>query len=169
MPSTRLLVPTLWLVVVLAAAPHALHAQRPLTRVWAEGSPALTTLGLGTRAAVGVTFDRHVLTLRGTTTARTPGGETWDVGLLYGRTVTYGRFQLRGGTGVAVTGGRSYSRLLGDGDGTSFGPVIGFPLEGHVGWVLTGFAAVGIHAFADVNTEHPFGGIGVYLRLGRLR
>jgi hypothetical protein len=91
------------------------------------------------------------------------------VGLLYGRAVTLGRIRLRGGTGVAVTGGRSYDRLFGGGDGTPFGPVIGFPLEGHVGWVPTAFAAVGIHAFADVNTEHPFGGIGVYLRLGRLR
>ena len=70
---------------------------------------------------------------------------------------------------MAVVGGRRYDALFGGGDAEPFDTMIGFPLEGHATWLPTPVLAVGLHAFADVNTEHPFGGIGVHLRLGRLR
>lgn len=159
----------LWLSLALFVLPWAASAQPARTYVWLQSGPTLTTLGPGVHAIVGVAFDRHVLALRGASTDFTPDGETWDVGLLYGRTLTMGRLHLWGGTGVAVVGGTRYRRLFGGDDGEPFDPIIGFPLEANVAWLPTAVLAVGLHAFADVNTEHPFGGIGVHVRVGRLR
>jgi hypothetical protein len=62
-----------------------------------------------------------------------------------------------------------YSRLFGGGEAEEFDPMIGFPLEGQLAWTPTGVASVGLHAFANVNTAHPIGGLGLFIRLGSLR
>lgn len=136
---------------------------------WVHAGPAATTLGLGASGGVAVEFDRHVLSLRGTSTDPAPNGETWDVALLYGRATTPGAFFLSAGTGVSIVGGTRYSHLFGRGEGEHFAPMIGFPLEGHLAWTPTGPVAIGLYAFANINTAHPLGGVGLTLRLGQLR
>lgn len=149
-------------------APSSDADGRPV-QFWLRGGPSVTTLGAGLQADVGVAFDRHVLSLRGTSTDRAVGAETWDVALLYGRALRVRDVHLSAGTGMAVVGGRRYQRLFGGGRGEPLDPMIGFPLEGHVSWTPTGVVAIGLHAFANVNTGQPFGGAGVSVRAGRLR
>lgn len=153
--------------MLLALSAGAASAQPAHLGAWIQAGPAMTTLGPGAHAEGGVTFDGHVLALRGATTDPAPEGETWDVALLYGRALTTGRAHLWAGTGLAVTGGTRYTYLFGGGDGTPFDPMIGFPMEVHAAWAPIPFAAVGLHAFANVNTAHPFGGAGLSLRVGR--
>ncbi len=164
-----------WLALALAVLPLAgVHAQptepegRPV-HFWMQGGPAVTTLGAGMHAGLGVEFDRHVLSLRGTSTDRSVGAETWDVAFLYGRALVVGHVHLSAGAGVAVAGGESYGQLFGGEQGEHFDPMIGFPLEGRASWMPTGVLAVGLYGFANVNTGHPFGGIGASVRVGRLR
>lgn len=167
--SWKFVAGVLLLVAGLALAPGRLCAQEAGARVWGQGGPAMTTLGPGLSGTVGVVFDRHILALRGTSTDLSPGGETWDVAIVYGRMLEVGAFRLSAGTGMAVTGGRRYTRLFGGGASERFEPMIGFPIDAHAVWVPLPVVAVGLHAFADVNTEHPFGGVGFIVRAGRLR
>ena len=166
----------LWLALALAALlPLDVHAQTSeadgrSVRLWLQGGPSVTTLGAGLQAGIGVEFDRHVLSLRGTSTDRTVSAETWDVAFLYGRgLVVRSVVHLSAGIGVAVVGGRRYRQLFGGAHGEPFDPMIGFPLEGHVSWMPASVLAVGLHGFANVNTGQPFGGVGVSVRAGRLR
>ena len=165
----------LWLALALATLlPLYVHAQpsdadsRPV-RLWLQGGPSMTTLGAGLQAGIGIAFDRHVLSLRGTSTDRAVGAETWDVAFLYGREmVVRSVVHLSAGAGVAVVGGRRYRTLFG-GAHEALDPMIGFPLEGQVSWMFTSVLAVGLYGFANVNTGQPFGGVGVSVRAGRLR
>ena len=139
------------------------------TNVWGHGGPAVTTLGLGLSGGLAVEFDQHVLSLRGVSTDRSPGAETWEAAVLYGRATTTEHLFLSAGTGVSVVGGTGYPRLFGGGRGKAFDPMIGFPLEGQVAWTPTGAVSLGLYAFANVNTAQPLGGLGLTLRLGDLR
>lgn len=132
-------------------------------------APSLTTLGPGLSGGVTVEANRHVFSLRTTSTAPTPADETWDVGLLYGRAVFIRSFVLSASTGVAVVSGTRYRSLFGSGPGRAMDTMIGFPLEGTAVWSPVSALAVGVRAFANVNTEQPFGGIGLTVHVGRGR
>ena len=154
----------LWLTLALAVfLPLRVQAQpsdadsRPV-HFWLQGGPSITTLGAGLQAGVGVAFDHHVFSLRGTSTDRAVGTETWDVAFLYGRELFVRSLHLSAGAGVAVVGGQRYRKLFGEAHGRPLDPMIGFPLEGHVSWMPTNVLAVGLHGFANVNTGQPFGG-----------
>lgn len=136
---------------------------------WAYGGPTATTLGVGASGGIAVEFDRHVLSLRGVSTDQTLGRETWEVAFLYGRAATTENFFLSAGAGTSIVGGMRYPRLFGGGEGEEFEAMIGFPLEGQVAWTPTGVVSLGLYAFANVNTAHPLGGVGLTLRLGDLR
>lgn len=136
---------------------------------WVHGGPAATSLGIGASGGVAIEFDRHVFSLRGVSTDRSLGAETWEVAFLYGRAITSEHFTMSAGAGTSVVGGMRYPKLFGGEDGEAFEPMIGFPLEGQVAWTPTGVLSLGLHAFANVNTAHPFGGMGLTLRMGALR
>ncbi len=135
---------------------------------WVHGGPSITTLGTGVSGGVVFDYNRHVFSLRTTSTDTNYGTETWDIALLYGRSVRYKTLYISGGVGAAVTGGTKYSQLLGSTNGEQMETMIGFPLEGHLSWEPTNFLALGLYSFVNVNTEQPFGGLGVTLRIGRL-
>lgn len=139
------------------------------TNVWIYGGPAVTTLGAGASGGVAVEFNQHVLSLRGISTDLALGAETWEAAFLYGRATATEAFFLSAGTGISVVGGTGYPRLFGGGRGEAFDPMIGFPVEGQVAWTPVGALSLGLHAFANVNTAQPFGGLGLTLRLGDLR
>lgn len=157
------------LLSVSAAVGQSPSPEETGVQYWVHAGPAATTLGLGASGGVAVEFARHVFSLRGTSTDPTPNGETWDVALLYGRATTPGAFFLSAGTGVSIVGGTQYSHLFGRDEGEDFEPMIGFPLEGRLAWSPPGPVAFGLYAFANVNTAHPLGGLGLTLHLGRLR
>lgn len=139
------------------------------TNVWGYGGPAVTTLGSGISGGLAVEFNQHVLSLRGVSTDMSPGAETWEAAVLYGRAATTENFFLSAGTGVSVVGGTGYPRLFGGGTGEAFDPMIGFPIEGQVAWAPTSTLSVGLLAFVNVNTAQPLGGLGLTLRFGALR
>ncbi|WP_441000945.1 hypothetical protein [Fodinibius sp. SL11] len=131
-----------------------------------QAGPSITTLGTGVQADLVVDYNNHLFSISTTSTDLDVGTETWDIALLYGRSMNYRSFYLSAGTGVAVIGGEGYSDLFGRGTKTSIETSIGFPLRGQVSWQPIRFLALGINSFLNVNTEQPFGGIGVSVRLG---
>lgn len=136
---------------------------------WAYGGPAATTLGIGASGGVSVEVDRHLFSLRGVSTDPSLSNETWEVAFLYGRATATEEFFLSAGAGTSIVGGMRYPRLFGGGEGEEFEPMIGFPLEGQVAWTPSKIVSLGLHAFANVNTAHPLGGLGIVLRLGDLQ
>lgn len=136
---------------------------------WVHAGPTATTLGVGASGGVAVEFDRHVFSLRGVSTDRSLGAETWEVAFLYGRAIASEHFTVSAGAGTSVVGGMRYPKLFGGGEGETFEPMIGFPLEGQIAWAPTRVLSLGLYAFANVNTAHPFGGMGLTLRLGTFR
>lgn len=137
--------------------------------VWIHGGPAATTLGLGMIGGAAVEFDRHVLSLRAVSTDQALGDELWEIAVLYGRATATEHVFLSAGVGTAVVGGTRYPRVFGGGEGEDFEPIIGFPLEGQIAWTPVRAVGIGVHAFANVNTAHPVGGVALTLRLGDVR
>lgn len=135
-------------------------------KYWIQAGNSVTTLGPGINGGITFDFNNHVLSLRTVSTDMNYGTETWDVALLYGRSMTYQSLYFSAGVGASVIGGKSYSRLFGSENSTKIETTMGFPLEGRVSWEPTGFVALGVYSFANVNTEQPFGGIGLSIRLG---
>lgn len=136
---------------------------------WIHGGPAVTTLGLGVNAGGGLVINRHTFSLRGVSTDPSVRDEMWEVAFLYGRATATEHAFMSAGVGAAVVGGKRYPRLFGGGKGEQFDPMIGFPLEGHLAWTPTDVVSLGLYAFANVNTAHPMGGLGLVLRFGSLR
>lgn len=151
------------------AGAHAQPAEGPAVNFWLQGGPAVTTLGTGVHAGFGMELDRHVFSVRGTSTDRNLSAGTWDMAFLYGRALERSAVHLSAGAGVAVVGGERYRQFFGRGAGESFDPMIGFPLEGRVSWKPISVLALGLYGFANVNTEQPFGGVGANVRVGWLR
>ena len=152
-----------------SAAAQASPQQAAGAHYWIYAGPSLTTLGIGASGGVAVEVDRHVFSVRATSTDPSFGQETWDVGILYGRALPVQSFTFSASTGVAVVSGTRYGSLFGRGTGTDLDTMIGFPLEGTITWTPTRVLGVGVRGFANVNTEQPFGGLGVTLHVGRLR
>lgn len=152
-----------------ALAQPAEEPDAPGPRYDVHAGPLLTTLGLGVSGGFAVEINRHVFTLRGTSTSSSLGSETWDVGFLYGRALHLRSFILWAGSGVAVVGGRRYPSLFGRGSGEPLETMMGFPLEGAVFWTPASVLAIGVRGIANVNTGQPFGGLGLMLRVGKIR
>ncbi|MGM0545831.1 MAG: hypothetical protein ACQEST_03850 [Bacteroidota bacterium] len=138
-------------------------------RYWAEGGSAITTLGVGIQTGVVIDYNNHVFSLGATSTDLDFGTEVWDIAVLYGRSMRYQSLYLSAGTGVAVVGGVGYSDLFGNGTENSIETSLGFPLKGQISWEPIRFLALGIYSFANINTEQPFGGIGVSVRVGKFQ
>lgn len=139
------------------------------TSYWVHGGTSINSLGVGVHGGLTVDYNQHVFSLRTVSTGRSYGSETWDVALLYGRSTTFRSWYLSAGVGAAVTGGTKYPGLFGSGEGTPMETMLGFPLEANLSWQPTGFVALGLYSFANVNTEHPFGGIGISVRVGNIQ
>lgn len=138
------------------------------TSYWVHGGTSVSNLGVGIHGGISVDKNQHVFSFRTVSTDLYYGAETWDVALLYGRSTTFSTWYFSAGVGVAVTGGNKYSRLFGGGNTAPMETTLGFPLEGNISWQPTRFVALGLYGFANVNTEHPLGGMGLLFRLGNL-
>ncbi|PAU94509.1 hypothetical protein CK503_06855 [Aliifodinibius salipaludis] len=136
---------------------------------WVQGGPSVTTLGTGLQAELMVDYNNHLFSISTTSTDVDFGTEIWDIALIYGQSMNYRSFYLSAGTGVAVIGGNGYSDLFGRGTKTSIETTIGFPLRGQISWQPVRFFALGINSFLNVNTEQPFGGIGISVRIGKFQ
>lgn len=135
---------------------------------WVHSGTSVSTLGVGVQGGLSFDYNRHLFSLRTISTDLDYGAETWDIALLYGRGITYRSLYISAGAGASVIGGKKYSQLFG-GESTEAETTLGFPLEGQISWTPTGFIALGIYSYANVNTEQPFGGIGLNIRLGDLK
>lgn len=138
------------------------------TNYWVHGGTSINNLGVGIQGGLAVDYNQHVFSLRTVSTDMPYGAQTWDVALLYGRSTTFRSWYLSAGVGAAVTGGTKYPGLFGSGEGTPMETMMGFPLEANLFWQPTNFVGLGIYSFANVNTEHPFGGMGLTIRVGNL-
>ena len=136
---------------------------------WIHGGPSVTSLGIGSQAGLAIDYNDHLFSIGATSTDLGFRNGTWDIALTYGRSMNYRSFYLSAGTGVAVVGGNGYSDLFGRGTKAPLETTIGFPLRGQISWQPIQFLGVGINSFLNVNTEQPFGGVGVSLRVGRLQ
>jgi hypothetical protein len=167
------LVPVLLLFIAGVLPASAVRGQpaneAPRIQYWVHASPSLTTLGTGGSMGLTLEADRHVFSLRVASTDPTPGHETWDVGVLYGRALFIRAFTFSASTGVAVVSGRRYTTLFGNGPGSDLETMIGFPLEGTITWSAARVLALGVRGFANVNTGQPFGGLGMTVQVGRIR
>lgn len=135
---------------------------------WVFGGPAITTLGPGTHAGLSFEYNKHVFSARTISTDLAYGSETWEVALLYGRSTNYRNFYLSGSVGASVIGGIGYTDLFGRGTESDLESSMGFPVEGRFSWQPIRFLSIGIYSFLNVNTEQPFGGMGVNLQVGKL-
>ncbi len=158
------------IIFVVGISPHTLAQNESQTvnipSIWIQAGPSATTLGLGFSAGLNARIQGHYFALKTNSTELSQWEETWDVSLLYGRHAQIRRLQFYAGTGFSVLGGTSYSSLFETTQQESFGPVIGFPLEGSVFWHPIRLVGFGVNVFANVNTEQPFGGIGINFRIG---
>lgn len=136
---------------------------------WVQGGPSITTLGTGLQAELMVDYNNHLFSISTTSTDVDFGTEIWDLALIYGQGINFRSFYISAGTGVAVIGGDGYSDLFGRGTKTSIETSIGFPLRGQISWQPVRFFAFGINSFLNVNTEQPFGGIGVSVKIGKFQ
>lgn len=163
-----------WLVLLFTvnlSHSYGQEVQAPSSNIsyWVQGGPSLTTLGTGLHAGLMVDYSNHLFSISTTSTDLDFGTETWDIALIYGRSMKYQSLYLSAGTGVAVVGGNGYSDLFGRGTKTSIETSIGFPLRGQISWQPMQFFGFGINSFLNVNTEQPFGGIGVSVRVGKFQ
>lgn len=161
--------------ILFSAYVPSIHAMAPQqdtpvqgTSIWLFAAPSMTTQGPGATAGLSVDHNRHLFTIRTSFIGTEPYDGTWDAAVLYGRSAVLGRFYVSGSTGVAVTAGDTYNRIVGGSVKGRFEPGIGFPVEGHASLAHTRGLSIGVFAFANVNTWQPFGGVGLALRLGRL-
>lgn len=139
------------------------------SRYWVHYTQGFSTLGAGSAIGIGVDYRHHVFSIRTGSADRMPATDTWDIGIMYGRSMVAGSWYLAGGVGAAVIAGEKYSRLAG---GTAAGvmePMLSFPVEGHLSRPLNRFFAAGIYSFLNINSNQPFGGIGASVRIGRLK
>ncbi|WP_372638486.1 hypothetical protein [Fodinibius sp.] len=137
-------------------------------RYWVHGGTSVSNLGLGIHGGLSVDYKQHVFSLRTTSTDMSYGAETWDVALLYGRSTTFRTWYFSAGVGAAVIGGEKYPGLFGRGNSSPMETMLGFPLEAVVSWQPVNVVALGLYGFANVNTEHPIGGMGLSFRIGDL-
>lgn len=134
--------------------------------LWVEAGPSITTLGLGYSGGLNAQIRGHYFAVKSNSTDLSYWDETWDVSFIYGRFAERNNFKFYAGTGVSVLGGTSYSSLFETDKSEEINPVIGFPLIASAYWHPVQFVDIGLHAFANVNTEQPFGGLGITLRAG---
>ena len=154
-----------------ATAIHTTNSQQEDmqgTSVWLFAAPSMTSQGPGAAAGLSIDRNQHLFTVRTSFIGTEPFSGTWDTAVLYGRSTVLGWLYLSGSTGVAVTAGDRYTRVVGGSVKSDFEPTIGFPVEGHASIANTRGLAIGLYAFANVNTWQPFGGIGIAVRMGRL-
>lgn len=138
-------------------------------RYWGYYAPVMSTLGAGNAMGFGVEFNRHTFSVRTAATDTQPMRGTWDIAVMYGRAGMIGSFYATGSTGAAVIAGEQYPELFGGESEGTMEPMLAFPLEGQLSWPVNNILALGIYAFLNVNTNQPFGGIGLTVRLGKLK
>ncbi|MBD3276418.1 MAG: hypothetical protein GF372_13970 [Candidatus Marinimicrobia bacterium] len=122
--------------------------------------------------AGSLTLDRnnHLFTLgMNSTSLQGFTSDTWDVSFYYGRGGSRGALHMSAGVGVAIISGKTYSGIFGGEPSEQMESMIAFPLRGEVGWISNRFIAPVLFGVVNVNTNQPFGAIGIALRLGKMR
>ncbi len=138
-------------------------------RLWGYYAPVMSTLGPGSAMGIGVEFNRHIFSVRTAATDTQPMHDTWDIAVMYGRAGTIGSYYISGSTGAAIIAGEQYPNLFGGESEGAMDPMLAFPLEGELSWPVNDMLALGIYALMNVNTNQPFGGLGLTVRLGKIK
>jgi len=86
--------------------------------------------------------------------------KAWDIGFLYGRTLTspYSRIQVSGGAGIALT------RVRVEYDDTD---TIGIPIEGRISYRFSRSFGIGFYGFLNINARDSFYGFGYIFQIGK--
>ncbi len=144
-------------------------ASRTAPYYWVQPGAGITSLGPGLNGSLTVDIDNHLFTFRTVNTDLSLHGDTWEIAFLYGRGSRQRNLHFSAGVGVAVIGGKKYPGFFGGTSPEQVEPMIAFPLGGEIAWLATRYVAAVLHGFINVNTNQPIGGIGISLRIGKVK
>lgn len=136
-------------------------------RLWINAGLGLGGSGLAVAGSVSVQPGKHVLSARAILTTDSEE-DLADLGLLYGRVLSQGRFHTSLGAGLARAYG-SHDSGFWDHDGEGRKLIIGIPLELQLAWRPGRWIGVGVYGFANLNSVQSFGGATLSLQVGKLR
>ncbi|HAQ62718.1 TPA: hypothetical protein DCR49_12135 [Candidatus Delongbacteria bacterium] len=98
-----------------------------------------------------------------------PNDEVWELGLLYGRTQTYGSLSVSLLAGISYTGGiYKGDRLDIDYYEKIAFETVGIPLEAQIDVNLLTYIGLSIMFYADINLDKSYGGVNFAILLGKL-
>lgn len=127
------------------------------------------TGSLNQTGGAGITFQFHqtVFTVRYTANGESDGKQLYDIAALIGVGKSIEYFHSSMSIGVGVVGGSerngTYPAMV------EIEPVIIFPIEAHIHYILSSFISVGMTGFFDFNRRHSLGGIIFGIQIGKLR
>mgnify|MGYP006293390753 CR=1 FL=1 len=146
------------------------HQSETVSLYWTQFGISITSLGPGLAGNLTLDHNNHLFTLgMHSTSLHGFTRDTWDVSFYYGRGWKKETFHLSAGAGVAIISGKTYSGIFGGEPSEQMESMIAFPLRGEIAWVSNRFIAPVLFGVLNVNTNQPFGGIGIALRLGKMR
>jgi hypothetical protein len=107
-----------------------------------------------------------------------PIEETWDMGVLWGKTARISHSRISVSAGVGFAGGVKRGRLLSTSGSWLFTAkryekieffTAALLVEGQLFWAEASPVGVGIYGFANLNRERSFGGVAVNVLVGKLK
>ncbi len=137
--------------------------------VWAQIAAGYATGGDNAAIMLGASSQirSHVISVRSATTFNLFDDDFWDFALMYGLASRTSGSRITASAGVAIVDGHRCANFFDACEEIS--ATIGLPLALDVAWIGLGFLGLGIHGFANINSEQSFGGIGLTVQLGKLR
>ncbi|MDI6400811.1 hypothetical protein QLX67_02300 [Balneolaceae bacterium ANBcel3] len=160
------------LILFFFSQPELTHGVDPSpgeTYFWGMYSQGISTQGHANSIGISVEYNRHVFSVRTTATDSEPFNDTWDIGILYGRSYRSGSLFLSAGAGPSVIAGNQYSKLIGGNLEETMEAMLAFAIEAQAALAFSSFASLGVYTSINVNTNQPIGSIGASIRLGKVK
>jgi len=148
--------------------------------VWIGAGVGASSAGYGGSANLSLQYGATVVSLR---TAEVTDAPFWsredfsDVGVLFGVGTVGGEFSHASvAAGIAKVSGTLYgysgsffsTQDPRRADTTSVGPNLGLPFEVQ-GFFQAGVIGIGLYVYGDINSVRSFGGVSLYVQVGKLR
>ncbi|MBD3319607.1 MAG: hypothetical protein GF350_00765 [Chitinivibrionales bacterium] len=153
-------------------------------QVWFDGGAGYGTNGIAGIISGSINKENHLITLRycyneefEVFMSETPAEKVWDIGALYGVSVSKKFVMASFSTGLSYVGGIKRGEHLYDDTGwfaqshydAESINTVGIPIQMQVNFTPFFFAGIGITGFANLNVARPFTGAAVTFRMGKLR
>jgi len=141
----------------------------------------VSTVGIGANVGLSVQYGVAVVTLRTVALSDfkllTHAEDFSDVGILFGVGTLGGKFSHASiAAGIAKVNGTLYAyhgsffstQDPRRADTTGVGPNLGLPFEVQ-GFFQAGVIGIGLYVYGDINSVRSFGGVSLYVQVGKLR